>query len=400
MHAPIVYGHPGHARGFPYVISGAQFGGSLVNPFGDLGTKTADVIGKLSGWLGPLTYVAVAGFIVAMVRRPRYALLSGLSALATCWFLASYDNADKDRYYLVPLMLAFTWVAVAAAELATFRGWSVLETGAVRIAGSLAGRQSATASTAGTAASPAPDALPEDAWGAHEYRGRSHVSTEEVWRRRAVRAPLLALLLLVPMVGIVPERQFPQSSQHPDGVSQAEDIGSATWLRAVFASPEAGGLPDRSVVVSWWSVSTTLWYGQKVEGLRPDVFVVDDRTRLDQNLGSVTDVIRMYLGSRPVFVDRLAIGPDGIVALNQSSHWPPSLCPMGRQSNRSSAKGKPVSDQDVETSAAVGSGSSPVRVPELSSSFRRTTKKRTSRPWSRKRWRLCRRWPTGSRSSR
>jgi hypothetical protein len=118
------------------------------------------------------------------------------------------------------------------------------------------------------------------------------------------------------MVGVVPERQFPQSTQHPDGVSQVNDTGSATWLRAVFASPEAGGLPDRSVVVSWWSVSTTLWYGQKVEGLRPDVFVVDDRTRLDQNLGSVADVIRMYLGSRPVFVDRLVIGPDGIDALS------------------------------------------------------------------------------------
>jgi hypothetical protein len=316
MHAPIVYDHPDTLSGFLTVISGAQFGGSLVNPFGDLGTKGAEVIGKLSGWLGPFTYVAAAGFIVAMVRRPRYALLSGLSALATCWFLASYDTADKDRYYLVPLMLAFTWVAIAAAEVAAFGGWSVLETWAVRFARSFMGRGPSAGSTAGAPSSVTADAPPEDLWGWHEYRSRKHVSADEVWRRRAVRAPLLALLLLVPMVGVVPERQFPRSAQHPDGVSQANDTGSAAWLRAVFASPEAGGLPDKSVVVSWWSVSTTLWYGQKVEGLRPDVFVVDDRTRLDQNLGSVADVIRMYVGSRPVFVDRLAIGPDGIDALS------------------------------------------------------------------------------------
>lgn len=56
---------------------------------------------------------------------------------------------------------------------------------------------------------------------------------------------------------------------------------------------------------------------QKVEGLRPDVFVVDDRTRPDQNLGSVEDVIRMYLGKRPVFVDRLDGGSDGMAALSK-----------------------------------------------------------------------------------
>jgi hypothetical protein len=126
------------------------------------------------------------------------------------------------------------------------------------------------------------------------------------------------VLLLVPVVGVVPQRQLPASSQNPGGASQADRTGDATWLRAVLASPADGGLPANSVVVSWWGASTTLWYGQRVEGLRPDVFVVDDRTRLDQNLGQVADVIRMYLGSRPVFVDRLDWGPDGIEALSQT----------------------------------------------------------------------------------
>lgn len=318
MHAPMIYGHPDTLGGFREVITGDQFGGSLVDPFGDLGTKTGVVIGKLSGWLGPFTYVAFAGLIVAIVRRPRYALLSGLSAVATCWFLASYDTGDKDRYYLVPLMVAYTWIALAAVELMSFGAWSIAEARVAALARVVAGRQTKSQPRAEPTASaidlePMDPVEPYDVWSSTD----GQITRRKVWRRRAVRAPLLAVLLLVPMVGVVPERQLPPSTQHPDGVSQANQTAEATWLRGILASPEQGGLPADSVVVSWWSVSTTLWYGQKVEGLRPDVFVVDDRTRLDENLGEVRDVIRMYLGRRPVFVDRLDAGLDGMRALSE-----------------------------------------------------------------------------------
>lgn len=318
MHAPMIYGHPDTLGGFREVITGDQFGGSLVDPFGDLGTKTGVVIGKLSGWLGPFTYVAFAGLIVAIVRRPRYALLSGLSAVATCWFLASYETGDKDRYYLVPLMVAYTWIALAAVELMSFGAWSIAEARVAALARVVAGRQTKSQPRAEPTASaidlePMDPVEPYDVWSSTD----GQITRRKVWRRRAVRAPLLAVLLLVPMVGVVPERQLPPSTQHPDGVSQANQTAEATWLRGILASPEQGGLPADSVVVSWWSVSTTLWYGQKVEGLRPDVFVVDDRTRLDENLGEVRDVIRMYLGRRPVFVDRLDAGLDGMRALSE-----------------------------------------------------------------------------------
>ena len=61
--------------------------------------------------------------------------------------------------------------------------------------------------------------------------------------------------------------------------------------------------PD-AVIVSWWSYSTPLWYAQHVEGRRPDVVIIDDRTRLDQELGGLTDVIDANLPSRPVYVIR------------------------------------------------------------------------------------------------
>jgi hypothetical protein len=43
----------------------------------------------------------------------------------------------------------------------------------------------------------------------------------------------------------------------------------------------------------------------RVLGKRPDITIVDDRTRLDENLGEITDVIDANLGKRPVYVVRL-----------------------------------------------------------------------------------------------
>ncbi len=63
-------------------------------------------------------------------------------------------------------------------------------------------------------------------------------------------------------------------------------------------------LAPNAVVVSWWSYSTPLWYAQHVEGQRPDVTILDDRTRLDQHLGDIYDVIDANLPTRPVYVIR------------------------------------------------------------------------------------------------
>src|SRR5207244_680601 len=77
------------------------------------------------------------------------------------------------------------------------------------------------------------------------------------------------------------------------------DTGAASWSSETFAAVA----PD-AVVVSWWATSTALWYGQKVDGLRSDIFIVDDRTMLDLHLGGATDVIAANLGQRPVYVIR------------------------------------------------------------------------------------------------
>ena len=61
--------------------------------------------------------------------------------------------------------------------------------------------------------------------------------------------------------------------------------------------------PD-ALIVSWWSHSTPLWYAQRVEGRRPDLTIVDDRTILDEGLGDIYTVIDANLGVRPVYVIR------------------------------------------------------------------------------------------------
>ena len=78
------------------------------------------------------------------------------------------------------------------------------------------------------------------------------------------------------------------------------DHAAASWTDHVLdvMAPDA-------VIVSWWSYSTPLWYAQRVEGRRPDITIVDDRTRLDEHLGGLTDVIDANLPTRPVYVIRL-----------------------------------------------------------------------------------------------
>ena len=73
-------------------------------------------------------------------------------------------------------------------------------------------------------------------------------------------------------------------------------------------------MEPNAVVVSWWSYSTTLWYVQIIEGLRPDVRIVDDRSLVDEKLGDVTAVIDSQLGRRPVYAIRLA-GTDDLAAI-------------------------------------------------------------------------------------
>jgi transmembrane protein TMEM260 (protein O-mannosyltransferase) len=248
--APLVYGHPETWDGFWYVALAEQFRGSLVDPFGDLATKTGTLVGRTVTAFGPLAALVPIGFATTLVMRPRYALLSGTAALLTCFFAASYVNADIGRYYLVPAFIAWTWLAILAAGAASLVGYN------------LSPRRG-----------PAP-----------------------------VMAVVLAAVLLAPTVADIPVRFRT--------IDRSRDRSAPAWVdRALdVMAPDA-------VIVSWWSYSTALWYAQLVQGRRPNILIIDDRTRLDDNLGGITDVIDRYLPTRPVYVIR--IEPTDIATLEQ-----------------------------------------------------------------------------------
>ncbi len=249
--APLVYGRPETWDGFWYVVLAEQFRGSVVDPLGDLVGKALQLVTRATGQFGPLTPLIPLGFLATTVKRPRYALLTGSASFITCFFAASYVNADIGRYFLVPWLMAWTWLAVlgsmvalAAADLATGTGPSRDE-------------------------SPTP-----------RYR-----------RVATVVAVGFTIVLVVPTLIAVPARYR--------AVDESRDTQAARWVDRALTVMAPGAL-----IVSWWSHSTPLWYAQRVEGRRPDLEIVDDRTIVDKGLGDIYTVIEENLGVRPVYVIR------------------------------------------------------------------------------------------------
>jgi hypothetical protein len=250
--APLVYGSPDTWQGFWEIVLARQFQGDLLG--GTVAEKLLALLDLARDQLGPLLLLVPLAFAVTAWRHPRYALYSGLTVLITCVFASSYANARIDRYYLGPLFLAWTWVAAAGGALVDriLRG-SDEEARADGLAGVSAGGIDPT---------------------------------------RAGVSLVLGLALLVPTGLAIRDRWSLQD--------RSQTVWAQDWLDQAFTTME----PD-AVVLSWWSYSTPMWYGQLVEGRRPDIEIVDDRTRLDRHLGDLPDVIEANLDTRPVYVIRV-----------------------------------------------------------------------------------------------
>lgn len=248
-----VYGHPETWEGFWYVALGAQFLGSVANPFADIGAAVGGLVARVVEAFGILAPLVSVGFAVTWRIDRSYALLTGVGAAVTCLFAVSYLNADIGRYYLGPALMAWTWIGILAAEVARWAGRAV------------------------SGATPEPDST----------------ASRDASRPTATLPITAAVVvaLLVPTLLSLPDRY------HAVDASQNRD--AAGWVDHALDVMEPG-----AVLVSWWSYSTPLWYAQRVEGRRPDLSIIDDRTRLDENLGGLTDVIDAHLGRDPVYVIR------------------------------------------------------------------------------------------------
>jgi hypothetical protein len=245
--APLVYGTPDTWDGFRYIVLAEQFRGSVVDPFGNLDVKFGDLLTRADREFGILWLLVPVGFVATAIRRPRYALLTGISLALTLFFAASYDNAAIERYDLGPILIAWTWLGMAiGGAVALLTRWR---------------------------RAPAPGSV-------------------EAWVRPVAVGVIAAGVLLTPAV-----LDFSDRARAAD---RSRETIAQRWLDEVVATVE-----PNAVVVSWWSYSTPLWYGKHIEGRLPGVDIIDDRTRLDEDLGSPADVVNRYLGERPVYVIRL-----------------------------------------------------------------------------------------------
>ncbi len=239
MDPPLDYADPETLERFWYVVLGQQFQGSFdLPPPTEVVSQAWD---ELVRNLGALAIVALAGIGAGLIRHPRLTALSLLWFGGAWLFALGYPNAQIERYYLVPLLLAALWLAFAVEA-----AWAMLA-----------------------------------AYATHS--GRDAIARLGI--------PASGVLLLAMLLS--------GSSARMDTLDASGETWGRDYLEATFAAVE-----EDAVILSWWSFSTPLWYGQHVEGQRPDVTVIDDRDVLDDGYGTVAGAIEAYLGRRPVYVVR------------------------------------------------------------------------------------------------
>jgi 4-amino-4-deoxy-L-arabinose transferase-like glycosyltransferase len=240
MDPPLEYADPQTWDNFWYVVLGEQFRGSF-GPLPAPGVLLGDAWGELVRDFGALAIAAIAGVLLGLFRHPRLTTLGLLWFACTWLFAIGYPNAAIERYYLVPLLVAALAVGLAADAI-----WDALR-----------------------------DLLMP---GGHGLAYRLGAAT------------LVSGLLLLAVV--------PALSRY-DQLDASRDVRGRAIVESVFEA-----LGPQAVVISWWSYSTPLWYGQHVEGRRPDVMVIDDRDILDDGYGDTAAVVDAFLGERPVYVIR------------------------------------------------------------------------------------------------
>ena len=253
MNPPMDYANPQTWDGFRYLVFAEQFRGTFraLPSFADAVRTVVDETVSQLGLFAPL---AALGVVASAWRRPALVLLLSTWFLLNWFFALGYINADIGRYYLVPLLAAAVLGGLGAGAIADWLAefwW-----------------RATSRSSAGPETRSGPTAL------------------------KAAGAVALGIVLIGAALTALPNRF--------NAMNASGDRIARTWLQTVTER-----LPADSVVVSWWSYSTTLWYGLYVEHLRPDLTVIDDSTIVQEHLGDPNHVIDSYLGQRPVFLIRL-----------------------------------------------------------------------------------------------
>ena len=237
-------GHLGRASGTSSL--GEQFRGSAHRPVRRPAAASSPTSStRPPSQFGPLAPLVPLGFVGDGLRRPRYALLTGTALVITCFFAAVVRQ--RRHRALLPR-------ARCSSPGRGWRSWPDRGRPRRRLGASRRPRRPAR-------------------------RRRVRPATMAVGARRGRRAPAR------------PDGRRRCAARYAAVDESRDDRARGAVGRRVPCAIE----PD-AVIVSWWSYSTPLWYAQLIEDRRPDISIVDDRTRLDENLGDITDVIDANLG--------------------------------------------------------------------------------------------------------
>jgi hypothetical protein len=242
MNPPLDYADPVTWDRFKYLVLGQQFQGTF-HAMPSLGSGLSIIWKQLVANIGVIAVLSIAGAIVSFLRNVPFAILAALWFGLTFVFALGYENASIERYYLVPLMIAIFWMTISL------------------------------------------DAV----WRGVETFARTESARRAVTVGGAAVAALLVLVLLLPVPARLPQQD------------RSRETDARAWMEATFAAVD-----PNAVIVSWWNYSTPLWYGQFVEGKRPDVKIIDDRNVLDEGYGTAQNAIDAFLGQRPVYLIRVS----------------------------------------------------------------------------------------------
>jgi transmembrane protein TMEM260 (protein O-mannosyltransferase) len=241
------YNHPVTLESFLWLVSGAQFRGQ----FDFLSSKGPGVfLGSLedlrdlafSRATPILPLLGLAGIAILVVRRTAFGLMSAAILVMGCYLWANYLRLE--HYLLVPWLLLGIGAAVALETVA-------------RAIDAVGGR-----------------------WSGRQANGDARIGL---------------------LVGVL-------------GVALAVVLTGMNWRAAdrsgnrsgdEYVSETLGSLPANAAILSYWDASTPLWHAQHVEGIRPDVLIVDDTNIVYEGWGTREARIAAVICERPVFILRL-----------------------------------------------------------------------------------------------
>jgi hypothetical protein len=263
---PLPYNHPTTLDGVLWLVSGTQFRGqfdflSAQGP-GEFIASLPDLWELVAARATPvLPILGLAGLAILVLRRPAFGIMClGVGATAV-YIWANYLHLE--HYLLVPFLLLGIGSAVALESAVRALGWLVAR-------GGLDGGPAAV--------------------------GLGRTISVAIGVGVGALAIVASLLL---------------AATNWDGADRSGDRSGNEYVDAVFAT-----LPPNAAILSYWDASTPLWYGQHVEGRRPDILIVDDTNIVYENWVTRERRISSLICQRPVFILRL--GDADLVPTQQS----------------------------------------------------------------------------------